>query len=333
MPEINLIKLEGKPLEKLIEVISNGIGVLYKPRAIRKEADANAYQIEIIEKAKTKAIAEGKESEADTYLRIKERLLFREVEKQNNIDNVSEIAAEQLSQEENISEEPVNKDWSKRFFNIVEDVSDEEMQALWGKILAGEIKSPESYSLRTLEILKNLSKKEAEIFMKFATLAISSSSNTFILNFKNEKLLEKTYSLKFSDRLLLEELGFLTANDLQFTIGETKQQKGQSIFINGKTIVVFEKPNNQPKQQLQILVFTKIGRELLKLVNKSANLDYIQLLASKLRKDNYSLKYGIILKKNKNGDINHTHLIEIPLTSEEQRIKKQKEEKKENKKN
>lgn len=31
MPEFNLIKLEGKPLEKLIEVISNGIGTLYKP--------------------------------------------------------------------------------------------------------------------------------------------------------------------------------------------------------------------------------------------------------------------------------------------------------------
>ena len=42
MPEINLIKLEGKPFEKLIEVISKGIGTLYKPRAIRKEADSKA---------------------------------------------------------------------------------------------------------------------------------------------------------------------------------------------------------------------------------------------------------------------------------------------------
>lgn len=54
MPEFNLIKLEGKPFEKLIEVISNGIGTLYKPRSIRKEADAKAYEIGIIESAKQK---------------------------------------------------------------------------------------------------------------------------------------------------------------------------------------------------------------------------------------------------------------------------------------
>jgi len=312
MPEFNLIKLEGKPLEKLIEVISNGIGTLYKPRSIRKEADANAYQIEIIEKAKTKALSEGKEIEAETYLRIKERLLFREIEKQNNIDSVSETAAEQLAQEDNISEEPVDKDWSKRFFNIVEDISDEEMQGLWGRILAGEIKDPKSYSLRTLELLKNLSKNEAETFMKFATLAFVTRNDAFLLNFSNENLLKNTYNLKFNERLLLEELGLIAANDLQYRIGKTMNNSAQTYFTNGNMIVQLIKPPNQPEQQLQVLVFTKIGKELLKLLNKSANLDYIKLFASKLRKPDYSLKYGIILKKFKDGTVNHTHFIEIP---------------------
>lgn len=335
MPEINLIKLDGKPLEKLVEVISNGIGTLYRPRSIRKEADAKAYEIGIIEAAKTKALAEGKESEAETYIRIQERLLFSQVEKQKNIDNVVEIAAEQLGKEDTVSEEPVDKDWSKRFFNIVEDVSDEEMQTLWGRILAGEIKSPQSYSLRTLELLKNLSKKEAETFMKFASLAISSNGVTFILNFKNEKLLEETYKLNFGDRLLLEELGFLTANDLQFKILATKEGKAQLYFVIGNTIVSLEKPANQPEQQLQVLVFTKIGQELLKLVNSSTDLDYTQLLASKLRKDNYSIKYGIILKRHDNENVNHTPLIEVPLTETELKAKEEKEEKeaRENKNN
>ncbi|PIB28125.1 hypothetical protein BFP78_15710 [Gaetbulibacter sp. 5U11] len=326
MPEINLIKLDGKPFEKLIEVISNGIGTLYRPRSIRKDADAKAYEIGIIESAKSKALAEGKESEAETYIRIQERLLFTEVERQKNIDNVVEIAAEQLGQEKNVSEEPVNKDWSKRFFNIVEDVSDEEMQSIWGRILAGEIKNPESYSLRTLEVLKNLSKKEAETFMKFASLAINSSGVSFILNFKNEKLLEENYKLNFGDRLLLEELGFLTANDLQFKILATKEQKSQVYFVIGNSIILLEKPENQPEQQLQVLVFTKIGKELLKLINSSANIDYIQLLASKIRKENYNIKHGVILQRFDNGSVNHTHLIDVPLTEQELKAKKEKEE-------
>ena len=325
MPEINLIKFNGKPLEKLVEVISNGIGTFYRPRSIRKEADAKAYEIEIIEAAKTKALVEGKENQAETYIRIQERLLFSQVEKQNNIDNVVEVAAEQLGKENTVSEEPVDRHWSKRFFNIVEDVSDEEMQTLWGRILAGEIKSPQSYSLRALELLKNLSKKEAETFMKFAAFAISSNGETFILNYENEKLLEENYKLNLKDRLLLEELGILTTKDLQFKILATKEIQSQIYFVIGGTIVSLEKPANQPEQQLQALIFTKIGQELLKLVNSSTNLDYTQLLASKLRKDNYSVKYGSILKRYDNGVINHSPFIEVPFTEIELKAKEEKE--------
>jgi len=42
-----------------------------------------------------------------------------------------------------------------------------------------------------------------------------------ILYFLNEKLLEEEYQLKFGERLLLEELGLLAANDLKFRIMKT----------------------------------------------------------------------------------------------------------------
>ena len=72
--EVALIKIDGKPFEKLIEVVSNGIGTLYRPRAIRQEADAKAYEIKVIEKAKNEAIAEGKLIEAENLSRINDRL-------------------------------------------------------------------------------------------------------------------------------------------------------------------------------------------------------------------------------------------------------------------
>ena len=37
------------------------------------------------------------------------------------------------------------------FFNIAEDISSDDMQALWGRIFAGKIKQPKSHSLRTLD--------------------------------------------------------------------------------------------------------------------------------------------------------------------------------------
>ena len=33
MGDLNIIKLDAKPLEKLIEVVSNGIGTIYRPQS------------------------------------------------------------------------------------------------------------------------------------------------------------------------------------------------------------------------------------------------------------------------------------------------------------
>lgn len=207
MAEVNIVKIEGKPIEKLIETISNGIGTLYRPRAIRKEAEAKAYEIEVIERAKNKAIAESRELEVDSYHRIQERIIHQETKRQNNIENISQIAAEQLTNEENVSEEPVDADWSARFFNIAQDISDDEMQKLWGRILAGEVKQPKSYSLRTLEFLKKLSKDEAEIFTKFADLKVVSGKQHVIFNDDGGTFLRKEFGIEYSEILLLKELG------------------------------------------------------------------------------------------------------------------------------
>ena len=87
--EINMIKIEGKPLEKLIDVISKGIGKLYEPKGTRKAADAKAYEIEIIERAKAKALSSSKEIEQDLLDRMEERIIYREVKKQKNLDKVN----------------------------------------------------------------------------------------------------------------------------------------------------------------------------------------------------------------------------------------------------
>jgi len=99
---------------------------------------------------------------------------------QKNIESITQKAALNLEGEPTVSEEPVNQDWTTRFFDYAEDISNIEMQELWGKILAGEIKQPKSYSLRTLDIIRNLSEDEARVFMKFASLAINSSGTLFI---------------------------------------------------------------------------------------------------------------------------------------------------------
>ncbi|NGX85399.1 DUF2806 domain-containing protein [Aequorivita sp. KMM 9714] len=345
------------PMDKLLDVVSNSVGRLSKSYFDKKDIDSKAYEIKKLAEARAEEMKIISSAVKDNFEitggieykeqsitisspksndnlenssvivppsleeRTEKRINYQEAKKQLNIESVTAYAAEELKNEKEVTDEPVDEDWTTRFFNIAEDISNEEMQALWGRILAGEIKKPKTYSLRTLDVLKNLSKKEAEVFLKFARLHIQSSGVSFILNFKNENLLEKKYGLNFNDRLLLEELGFLTANDLQFKVLKTADTALDLYFKLGNILVSIKKPEKQPEQQLQVLVFTKIGQELLKLVSDTPDLDYAQLLASKLRKDGFEIKFAYILNELDDGRISHTGLNDLPLTKEEQMAK------------
>jgi len=301
MSDHSLIKIDAKPLEKLIEVISNGIGTLYRPRAIRKEADAEAYKIEIVERAKSKALAEGRDIEADTYERIQERLLYKELKRQKNIDNVSQIAAEQLKIEETVSNDPVNSDWATRFFNIVEDVSDAEMQNLWGRILAGEVRQPKSFSVRTLELLKNLSKEEAETFTKFAQIALTSGDKYFVFDPDNGIFLDNNFGIIFSDKLLLVDVGLIVAeNDLELSFSPVKDEEQLIVVYYGTKGFLISRKKDVPKQPIPVIVFSKPGIELLKLVQPAYNDKYIERIANSFKHDNTNIIFGDIVRLGNN---------------------------------
>jgi len=303
MPDINIIKVEGKPIEKLIDVISNAIGTHYRPKAIRKEADSRAYEIEIIERARAKAKAESNEIEADSYVRINERFLFKELKRQQNIDNVSQIAAQQLYNEEIVSDAPVDNDWTSRFFNIIEDISDNEMQQLWGRILAGEVRRPNSYSLRSLELLKNLTKNEADVFVKFVQAKIGCGDDGFVYNKNSGKYLEEKFGITITDRLLLTELGLLSTNDdLVFSLDSLNQDDETVIFKYGTKGLFFYRGSDVPAQTIEILKFTKTGEELSRLISQDSKTDYIEEICSVFIHPNVRIEYGDLVEE-PNGNI------------------------------
>jgi hypothetical protein len=266
MGEFNLIKIEGQPLEKLFDVISKAIGKIYAPRGIRKEADATAYTIETIERARANAFVNRQEIEQDMLDRIQERIIYREVKKQESIDAVTKIAVEQLKNDKNISTDPVDEDWTVRFFNIVEDVSDEQMQQLWGKILAGEVKTPNSFSIHTLEFLKNMTKVEAELFSKIENYVIFSGGRSLIFRGDDDEALSKN-GFSFEERLTLIELGLLQADTNIARIYQVLSEDSVFIFTSGKYIIKAIKKANTSKIEMPILRLTRIGEELRKLLS------------------------------------------------------------------
>lgn len=339
--KINDILGVGKilPIDKLIDVISSATGRVTKPYFDRKDIDTRAYEIKKLAEAKAeemKIIAnavkenfqltggieykeekliisspkELQSEEKQTIIispqleeRTKERLNYQEAKKQLNIESVTAFAAEQLRNEQPVTDEPIDEDWTTRFFNIAEDITNEEMQSLWGRILAGEIKRPKTYSLRTLELLKNLSKEEAEVFTKFAQLKVNLNDKHFIYNQDNGVLLENEFGITFTDRLLLTELGLIASeNNLEFSLQPTENNKQTGIINYGRKGIVLLRNEQTPKQAIRVLLFTKMGIELSGLIEQTFNQNYFERICSSFKHQNVKIEYGDLVT-NPNGQL------------------------------
>ena len=102
-------------------------------------------------------------------------------------------------------ERKIDDDWLIRWRDSASNVSAEKLQTLWGRVLAGEVKSPGSFSLRMLEFLKNLSQEEARRIEQLAPFVID---NSFVFS-GNQQLLESE-GVPFGRLVELQDLGIIT---------------------------------------------------------------------------------------------------------------------------
>lgn len=330
----------SKPLEKLVEVVAQGVGSLSKPYLIRKNAQAKAEEIRLLadaERYRIRQLSEGiddarkllgnadlntdnlvlttpaAQSQLSLPERIEERKKYQEAKEQRNIEDITSIAAEELANEEAVSNEPLEDDWIARFFDAARLISDEEMQELWGRILAGEIKQPNSYSLRTLELLRNISKKEAELFTKVAKLAIQCNIGAFVINPENGKYIEDNFGILFRDWLKLSELGLISSQEIAH-IHKKLDVDSQIPYVCGDILIVAQKPAEDPAYQFPIKLFTAIGSELVNLVNKEITEEYLRKFAGMLKQNNAKVYFAKIANISSDGRITHTDLQEFDLS-------------------
>ena len=181
--EINDVTGLAKPVTKFLEMVQGAIGTWYRPRAVRREADAEAYATVV------RACAEVKASEIQVLgdVRVQElaqrarnRLVAQEMKRQENIDAIVEEALGLLP--EAAKEDPVDPGWASRFFHECQDISHEELRAVWAKLLANEVAEPGACSRRTLSILRDLSAGEARHLRLLGsyTLLVNKARKAFV---------------------------------------------------------------------------------------------------------------------------------------------------------
>ena len=310
------VKVSVPAIEKLVDYTASGIGstasFFFSRRVARRDAgvrgitaegEAEAHRILTEGRAASMQIIAAAQAEARSKLispqaalegevtigeLIEQRVQFQEEKRLANIGSVVAQAAQELGDRE-VQDHDVDHDWTARFFNDVQDVSSEEMQRIWAKVLAGEVDQPGQFSLRTLDALHNMSVGEATLFAEACNYV---AAEVMIIYTNDMHVMGN--NLHFGNILKLAELGLIIwSPDLTYTAQwndidrDWAFHKGHLSF-RGTTGAL-------STLEVPIVRLTTVGRELFGLTKLQSNIDmlYLKLLARFLKQHKRKLIYVV----------------------------------------
>lgn len=148
------------------------------------------------------------------------------------------MAAEALKDtpDEQVSDKEVDEDFFARWRREAKVIGNEEIQRLWGRLLAEEIIQPNSVPFRVLDILKNISSAEAKLFRRLD--AYICDTGTLVCDFTNKYYPD---GIEFDDYIKLQECGFIVGAN-NFIAGRSDNRMtvsgGQYFEVNFANMVV-----------------------------------------------------------------------------------------------
>lgn len=324
-----------RALDKLMDYTASGIGAMAGPMlatwrarreaaALRIASQGQADSLRIIATAQAEARdimgldRSGVRGDIDIAEKVRQRIEFQDEKRHHNIGLAVRQAAELLGDKDVPDQEP-DHDWTARFFGEVQDVSSDEMRTIWARILAGQVEKPGSTSLHTLDVLRNLDRRVANIFEAFCSICIYTTTD-------GTDVLSATVPLQIRRRLkviglgnyrhhnyhlrLLNEYGLITDDHYDSSgyyplvptySGPSKCPQQAWIFLEfqGRHWVLqpVESEVTERDVQLSGAAMTLAGRELSRAVKNETDWECIQELADLFAKRGVIMSEVSVLKK------------------------------------
>lgn len=321
----------SKPLTRLIEVISNGVGAVTASYLIRKNAEAKAHEIRVISDALNEVAQQHqlpvtyKDGEIEIWQKPEDQTLVLEAKtmehrsgfrldyqarkEQSNIESITSKTALELASDESVASESPDDDWVTRFFKYAQDISSEQMQDLWGRILAGEIRRPGTYSLRTLDFVRNMTRPEAELLERVGKLAITWNATAFV-DARDMAWLEAARNIVPGLLFRLAELDVMYPSNLSLRVFREESIDKEYFFL-GERILVIERGDIAKEVQVIVWKFTAMGVELLPLVPPNNDDTYLERLGLFFVDQKGKASLAQLIGKDSSGQFEYKILREI----------------------
>jgi hypothetical protein len=204
--------------------------------------------------------------------------------------------------EEELREDPadvpassINSDWIHRWREFAGGVSSADLQAIWGRILAGELKSPGKFGFRTLDFIRSLSSQEATKIEALSRFVI----DDFIA--RSQMVLLESSGISFHDLLELQNLGLLSgAESIGLSVNyksDAPEKFTKALCSHGKILLVRA---DDPKKELKVEIYgiTGLGKQVMSLGKFDANEEYLRAVGGEIKAKGFAVELGNYVRIN-----------------------------------
>lgn len=277
MPDNSLINFGdlSKPATVLMEKVSDAVGGIFKPYQIKRVANAEA-AAELIH-------AESEIQVTQLHRRAMHRFVEEEAKKQANIEDITSNALPMLGADADPS--TMEEDWITNFFDKCRIVSDKEMQKLWSGVLAGEATKPGQFSRRTVNIMGDVDKSDAELFKKLCGFVWMIGSATPLI-FDTQDSIYTSQNITFLNLIHLESLGLVQFNNVITFQNQYLPKKIVVHFYGFPVMLTFPTESNNSLELGHVLL-TKAGQELASICGSEPAPGFRGHVINKWIKDSY----------------------------------------------
>lgn len=270
--------------ENILNKTVGGMGMLF-PYAGLKQKAVNMY-IEEIEKS-------DMTPEAKVFAVLNIKKTFKKIKNQQSI---SEIAIANAKEDTDFSEKSgVSEEWLERFMDSAGFVSSEDMQLIWGKILANEFEEPGTTPPNMIRVLSEITPVLARAFRKICSMRIwvcplledenieMAFQKTFVPYNGHEDALREM-GISFNILNELETLGVIKVSTISGYVSKKIDNAKVLLCIGDKLEVV----NEHKKGQVPIgnVMLTSVGEALQRITETEEIPNYYEMIKE------YVLKNG-----------------------------------------
>jgi hypothetical protein len=234
----------------------------------------------------------GLDTSAAMLRSVVKEISVRDLERSLNIRKIAILAETEIinSPYKVVNTQPVNIEWLTRWRESAETVFNPELQLLWAKFLVLEVAQPGHFNLGLMSTLLHLNTNDLEMVRIMSKYAFAD----FIFYASESYFKSDVFEGMFD---VMEELGIVSEHPVDRKFSSISKQGYELLLPCQNKALLITHTDSSKQLVLPVLKLTRVGKQVLLLCDREADLAYMFDLARHVKSLGFNVSLGDYLQQ------------------------------------